>query len=165
MPSSLGAAIREAYATAQSDVVYLDTLEITNSAADPLYLVRDRVDWIFDLGGGAGTQFFTACGFRFVLPAAGENGLQELSLAIDNIDRKASDFVKLVLGSPDPVVVKYRPYLHSDPSTPQMNPPLTLFLTDIVVTAIEVTGRATFADILNRKFLSELYSRRRFPAL
>jgi hypothetical protein len=165
--TALTAAIQEAYASAQTDVVHLDTLEITNPLADPLYLVRDRVDWILGIeaAGGGGTQLFTACGFRFVLPAAGDNGLQELGLAIDNVDRRPSDFVLSVLESEDPVTVKYRPYLSNDVAQPQMDPPLILFLTDIVITAVEVTGRATFADILNRKFLSELYTRRRFPAL
>ena len=165
MPSSsLTAAIEEAYATAKSDVIYLDTLEISNSATETLYLVRDRVDHTLRLETGE-QKLFVATGFRFVLPAAGENGIQELSIAVDNVDRRPSDFVQAVLASQNLVQVKYRPYLASDPETPQMNPPLILFLTDIVISPYEVTGKATFADILNRKFLSENYTRRRFPAL
>lgn len=161
---NLQAAIREAYATARTDVVYLDTLEITHPLVAPLYLVKDRVDHELGIAPGV-VKLFTATGFRLTLPNAGENGLQELALAIDNVDRRPSDFVQAVKGSNDPVTVIYRPYLHSEPLTPQMNPPLTLFLTDIDITAVEITARATFADVLNRKFLSELYTRRRFPAL
>jgi hypothetical protein len=157
-------AIKEAYATARRDVVFLDTLEINHPDVATLYLVKDRTDHVLGLGNGT-TQLFTASGFRFSLPSAGENGIQELSIAIDNVDRKPSDFIKQVKGSVDPVQVVYRPYLSDDLDTPQMNPPLTLFLTDVQITVSEVTGRATFADILNRKFLTELYTRRRFPAL
>lgn len=164
MPSgALTEAIREAYATAHSDVVFLHTLEISNPLTPTLYLVQDRVDHMLGINGVL-TQF-VATGFRFILPSTGENGLQELGLAVDNVDRRPSDFVKAVRESSDPVTVIYRPYLHTEPMTPQMNPPLTLFLTDIQITAAEVVGRATFADVLNRKFLSELYTRRRFPAL
>lgn len=164
MSSPYEDAIKEAYATAQSDVYYLETLEIANPLVETLYLVRDRVDHNLKLENGQ-TKLFTGTGFRFTLPNAGDNGLQELALAVDNVDRRVTDFIKDVLPSHDPVEVKYRPYLSNDPETPQMNPPLVLYLTDIQVTATEVTGRATFADVLNRKFLAELYNRRRFPAL
>lgn len=164
MSEALQAAIKEAYATARSDVVYLDTLEITNPGIDPLYLVKDRADHELRLETGE-WKTFVGTAFRFVLPAAGDNGLQELQIAVDNVDRRISDFVKQVLNSNAPVEVKYRPYLSTDKATPQMNPPLVLYLTDIVVNDAEMTGRATFADILNRKFLSELYTRRRFPTL
>lgn len=156
--------MREAYATARTDVVYLDTLEINHPSQTSIYIVRDRVDHDLTIAPGV-VKTFTACGFQFSLPAAGENGLQELSLAVDNIDRRPSDFVNAVRESLEPVQVIYRPYLSNDPTTPQLNPPLKLFLTDVAITAVSVTGKATFADILNRTFLGELYTRRRFPAL
>jgi hypothetical protein len=164
MSSPLNEAIREAYASASADVVYLDTLEISNPDIGSLWLVKDRVDHELTLETGA-TQLFTATGFRFTLPSAGENGLQELAIAVDNVDQRPSDFVKSALASFKPIVVKYRPYLHTDKTTPQMNPPLTLYLTDIVVTGVEVKGRATFADILNKRFPVEFYTRKRFPTL
>jgi Domain of unknown function (DUF1833) len=162
--SPLSAAIREAYATAQTNLVYLDTLSISNPAVETLYLVRDRKDYDLTLEDGT-THHFIATGFRFTLPAAGDNGVQDLNLAIDNIDRRPSDFIKAVLSNNDPVQVVFRPYISSDLTKPQMNPPLILFLRDIQINAVEISGRATFADVLNRKFLSELYTRRRFPAL
>lgn len=162
--TSLEAAIKEAYATAQNDVVYLDTLEISNTLAGTLYLVRDRIDHEFTLETSE-VKTFVATGFRFSLPAAGDNGLQDLSIAVDNVDQRPSDFIKAALASNDPVQVIYRPYLSSDPTKPQMDPPLRLYLTDVEINSVEIVGRATFADILNRKFLTESYTRRRFPAL
>jgi hypothetical protein len=162
--AQLEEAIQEAYARARTDLVYLDTISISNPMADPIYLVRDRLDYDLTLETGV-VKHFTASGFRFTLPAAGDNGVQDLSLAIDNVDRRPSDFIKKVVGSPDPVEIVFRPYISTDLTRPQMTPPLTLFLTDVQITAAEVIGRATFADILNRKFLSEAYLHRRFPAL
>lgn len=158
-------ALKEAYATAQSDVLYLDTIEIVHPDVDaPIRLIADRVGRELVLEDDS-LAFFQPCGFRFVLPAAGNNGVQELTIAIDNVDRRASDFVKQVSGSKEPVTVTYRPFLLDGEPTLAMNPPLILFLTDVVITATEVTGRATFADILNRDFLSVNYSRRNFPGL
>lgn len=162
--SNWQAAIREAYATSRTDIVYLDTLEISNPATGTLYLVQDRVDNIFRLEDGS-DHLFTACGFRFSLPAVSANGLQDLALAIDNVDRRASDFITSAIGSGKPVQVIYRPYMSNDLLTPQLNPPLVLYLTDIVISALDVSGRATFADLLNRRFLTERYTHARFPSL
>ena len=66
-----------------------------------------------------------------------------------------------------PVKVQYRPYLLEDLTTPQSEKPLTLYLTDVVVTLFEVTGRASFTDFINRPFprRTETYNRDRFPSL
>lgn len=167
MPNTaLTDAIREAYATAPTDVVYLETLEISHpDVEETVYLVKDRQNHDLTLEGAGGVKTFEACPFRFSLPASGDNGVQELSLAVDNVDRRISDFLNTAKESLDPVTVTYRPYLASDPTTPQLNPPLVLYLTDVVITAVEVSGKATFADILNKKFPTEIYTRARFPSL
>lgn len=166
MNSPWKAALAEAYASARSDVVYLETLQISNPdlVGGDLWLVKDRQDHDLKLETGV-TQHFTATAFRMSLPASGENGLQDLNIAVDNTDRRLSDFITAVSGSGKPVEVTYRPYLYGDNSGPQLDPPLVLFLTDLHITAVEVSGRATFADILNRKFATDFYVRRRFPAL
>ncbi len=61
--------------------------------------------------------------------------------------------------------VVYRPYLSDDLTQPQMDPPLVLYLKEIQVNTYQVTGRATFMDIVNKRFPSELYTRLRFPSL
>lgn len=163
--TDLTEAIKEAYATAQSNVYYLDTLTIEHPSVEtPIRIVNDRIGHDLVLEDDT-PAFFEPASFRFVLPAAGDNGVQELSIAIDNVDRRPSNFIKQVIGSKDPVVVTYRPYLFDGEPVLAMRPPLVLFLTDVVITATEVTGRATFVDILNRDFLSVNYSRRNFPGL
>jgi hypothetical protein len=164
MPDPLQDAIREAYATARTDVVYLDTMEISNPSVDSVYLVQDRVNHDLTLENGQ-VKTFVGCAFRFNLPATGENGVQELNIAIDNVDRGISDFLQTLLESDEPVRITYRPYLSEDPTQPQLNPPLVLFLTDVVINVLEVSGRAAFADVLNRRFLTETYNSRRFPSL
>ncbi len=162
---NLNAAIQEAYASADSSIYYLDTLTFTHpNIGTPLRMVNDRVDQWLTLETGEVVQFLPV-GFRFILPESGDNGVQELTITVDNVGRKPMEFIKAVIGSNIAVAVAYRPYLSNDNSQPAMNPPLTLYLTDVVITSTDITGRATFADILNRAFLSETYSRRRFPSL
>ena len=167
MPNSaLTEAIREAYATSPSDDAELHTLEIYHPDGNggvPYYLVRDLVDHPFKIEGGV-PKTFEACSFRFTLPKSGDNGAQTLQLAIDNTDRRIGDFFDQVKDSNVAVSVIYRPYLASDPDTPQWSPPLTLSLRDVVI-ANEVTGNATCIDVVNKKFPSELYTRARFPGL
>lgn len=162
---SLTAAIKEAYASAPSDEVILETIALVHSAlAAPVYLVRDRVDLIADLETSE-TVTFKASSFRLTKPPAGDNGIAPLSLSIDNVDRSITDFVNTVKKSTEPVQVYYRAYLASDLTQPQTNPPLVLSLSDISLNVFEASGRATFADIVNKKAPSEYYTRSRFPSL
>ena len=108
-------------------------------------------------------------GMKFVRegsrPISGDNGLQELTVSVDNVDREASDYLDSVKTTGVPVQVTYRPYLNSVRTEPQMDPPLVLFLGDAKITVFEVTGRASFADLINKKFPTQLYTRSRFPSL
>ena len=165
MNDSLSDALKEAMVCAPSDDVYLETLEIRHaSIAEPIYLVRNREDITATLET-SDVVVFEAAAFRMALPASGDNGLQELTLAVDNVDRRVSDFFSNAKNYQTPVQCTYRPYLLSDLSEPQMNPPLVLYLSDISITLFEVTAKASFVDLLNKKFPSELYTRARFPSL
>jgi len=165
MNTALSEAIKEAFALAPSNVVYLETLEIIHpQIVDSIRLVKDRANHDFRLESGV-VKTFEAAGFRMALPQSGDNGLQELTIGIDNVDRRVSDFLNTAATYGEMVTVIFRPYLSTDPNTVQMNPPLELYLTDIAVTALEVTGKATFANINNKPFPTERYTRSRFPSL
>lgn len=166
MPNtSLTQAIKEAYTLAPAGEVILETLQLSHpSMPTPIFLVRDRQDQVLMLEDGT-TAVFTACAFRMALPEVRDNGIQELDIAIDNVDQSIGDFIDAVEDSNIAVSVVYRPYLYSNPNTPQMNPPLRLTLTDITQTNVEITGKATFGDVLNRTFPTQLYTRERFPSL
>ena len=128
-------------------------------------MVQDRVAWDFTLEDGVTVQTFDPVPFRFTQPAAGANGVQEMSLGIDNVDRQVTDFIDSIGAINAPVEVTYRPYLSDDPATVQMDPPLVLYLTDLKINAFEVVGRATFTNIVGAGYLKEYYDRKRFPGL
>ena len=165
MNTSLNAAIREAYAIAPTDKHVIHTLEIRQTGVQlPIFISKTRVGIIaFDEDGE--DHSFIACGFDFSLPPSSEDGFLSLTVAVDNIDRKACDFIDTASQSIVPVEVVYRPYLSDDLSVPAMNPPILLFLKDVQITTFQVVGKCTFMDLVNKKFPSELYLRDRFPAL
>lgn len=167
MNPDLEEAYREAIATARSSAVVLDTLQITHPViSESLFLLRYYQDLNLTLETGV-QQVFTACGIKVTMPGTGENGRQEMGLALCNVDQKVQQFMHLAKTSFYPVKVQYRPYLLEDLTTPQREKPLTLYLTDVVVTLFEVTGRASFTDFINRPFprRTETYNRDRFPSL
>lgn len=173
MPNSaLKAAIKEAYARARVNEVYLDTIELSHpDIGTPIYLVADRQDQVLTLEGGGGAKTFKACAFRMTLPPSGENGIQDLHISIDNVKQQGdsamtpAQFVNTVKASRTKVTVTYRPYLASDHSQPQTDPPLQLALSDVEVNGVEISGRCSFADVVNMSFATELYVRSRFKSL
>lgn len=172
MPVSMSDALKEAYVCAPPSARILHTLilqhpalsilpdiAVYNGVAWTLALVQDTED--HTLGG----RLHHACGFRFAQPARDTSGIQELSMAIDNTDERMSQFLEKSKKYNVPCVVRYNAYLVSDKTTPQLNPPMQLFMRDAVITPIEITATATFADIVNKKFPHVLYTRQNFPAL
>ncbi len=166
MNTALSAAIKEAYSLAPTNVVVLETLEFYNEeVGGHVYLVKDRISHVMKVGGVDKT--FQALPFRLALPKISDGGLQELTIAIDNVDRQISEYVKAVKATQVKTIIKYRPYLSTDLTTPQMDPPLTLYLLNSSVTTFEVKIRAAFLNFLNKKWPqgSQYYTRQRFPSL
>lgn len=168
MPNpALTAAIQESYASAPKGVFLLDTLEISHPSipAETIFIVRETKSYDLTLEDGVTVETFQPLAFNITLPPAGDKGIQELRLEVDNVDRSISDFFALAKDYRTPVKVVYRPYLNTDLSTPQLDPPLELNLTDVKITAEKVTSRATFADLINKKHPLEMYTRSRFVSL
>lgn len=165
MNPSLTEAIKEAYAVAPTDLVIINTLEIRQDGVqDRIYLAQSFVD-VTAKDEDGNWLVFRKSGFQFNLPPSNQEGYQSLDIAIDNIGREVTDFIQAAKSQRVVVEVLYRPYLNTDLTVPQMNPPLVLYLKDVKLDSIQVTGRATFMDIVNKKFPSELYDRERFPTL
>jgi hypothetical protein len=158
-------AIKSAYASCPSDLVYIDTLTLEHvNFAGPIYLVDQLKDMELGLETG-GTATFRACSFRISLPKVSDEGYTSMDIAMDNTSREILQTLRLVRGSNSRIKVTYRPYISTDTSTPQMDPPLELSLSDISINAKEITAKADFRDLINRKHPYVLYTRARFPGL
>jgi len=178
MPNpALSEAIREAYASAPSDVVILHTLELRhpgfvdeNNQPMAIRIVRDhqdltaRLEPTAPLNGGEIVQFI-ALGFELELPPVNTAPVPEISVTIDNVSRELIRHLDAAVESSEKIEITYRPYLSTDLEGPQMDPPITLTLTEVEADISRVTGRARMLDIGNKSFPSEVYTVSRFPGL
>jgi hypothetical protein len=169
--STLSAAIKEAYATAPAGEVILHTLEFRHqNFTTPIRVVRDFNDLTATLESTAplnpsAAVTFIAFNFEFQLPEVQHSAVPEIIISIDNVSPEIEQNLAIAVASPYPIYVTYRPFLSTDLSAPQMNPPLTLTVTHIEATDFRVTARATFGDMSNRQFPNKDYTVAGFPGL
>jgi hypothetical protein len=164
---SYKAAIKEAFATAAVDVPIIETLEVSHSTAEgSIYLCKNSENLNLPLVLGGDPVTFIAAGIEFSLPEISNQGIQDLGIAISNIDLTISDFLQETTSKPnEPIKITYRPYMLNDLTQPQMDPPLKLSLAGVKINPFQVTGTATLSDIANRRFLTQNYNLNDFPAL
>ena len=174
---TLSQAIREAYAAAPSDVVILHTLELRHPAfvdddgsPTAIRVVRDhrdleaRLEASAPVNGGEVVSFI-ALAFDLSLPPIDTAPVPEITVTLDNVSREIVRHLDAAAVSQDKIEITYRPYLSTDLEGPQMDPPITLVLTEVEANALQVTGRARMLDIGNKAFPSETYTAKRFPGL
>jgi hypothetical protein len=174
---TLNSAIAEAYASAPSDVVILHTLEIRHPTfvdddglSIAVRVVRDNQNLNATLEDTAPLQSgevveFVAMGFDLELPPIDTAPVPEISVTLDNVSRELIKHLDSAVQSQDMIEITYRPYLNNDSSGPQIDPPLTLTLTEVSVDVMKVTGKARMLDIGNKAFPSETYNASRFAGL
>ena len=174
---ALEQAIREAYASAPADTVILHTLELRHPAfvdddgrPTAIRVVRDHVDLTARLEAEAPldageTVRFVALAFELALPPVDTAPVPEISVTLDNVSRAIVRHLDAAATSLERIEVTYRPYLSTDLEGPQMDPPITLTLTEVEVDVFRATGRARMLDIGNRAFPAETYTGKRFPGL
>lgn len=178
MPNAtLSQALREAYAAAPADVVILHTLELRHPTflddeGEPMAIrvVRDNQDLTARLEVGAPLDAgemvtFIAMGFDLELPPVDTSPVPEISITLDNVSREIVRHLDGAAESQDVIEVTYRPYLSTDLEGPQMEPPITLVLTEVSADVFRVTGRARMLDVGNKAFPAETYSASTFPGL
>ena len=178
MPNTLlSEALREAYASAPSDVVILHTLELRHPSfvdddKQPIAIrvVRDNQDLTARLEAGAPLNAgamvtFIAMGFDLELPPIDTAPVPEISITLDNASREIVKHLDAASDSQSKIEVTYRPYLSDDLEGPQMEPPFTLVLTEVSADTSRVTGRARMLDVGNKAFPAETYNSLRFSGL
>lgn len=175
--SSLTAAIKEAYATAPQGEVILHTLEFRhpsfiNDVGSPaaIRVVHDHADLNAKLESTAPLNpseyvTFIAFAFDFSLPEVQQSAMPEIVITIDNVSQEIEANLALAVASPYKVEVTYRPFLNTDLTGPQMDPPLTLTLTHVEANDFQITARASFSDMANKLFPGVDYTAETFPGL
>lgn len=169
--TTLSQAIKEAYASAPSNVVIYHTLELRHPAfTTPIRVVRDFVDLTATLEATAPANpstavLFVAFNFEFTKPEVSSVGVPQITITLDNVDRSIVANIEAALTTTDLVQVTYREYLSNDLSAPQNNPPLNMTIMSVTADVFKVTAVAGFPDLMNRRFPSMEYSAEVFPGL
>lgn len=163
--STLSEALKEAYASAPSNIVIYHTLELDHSAfVTPIYVVNDFNDLNAQLEDSTPVTFVRFA-FRMVKPEVSPNGVPQVTVEIDNVSREILAHIQLAMQSPDLITMTYRQYISSDLTGPQNDPPLTMTLTNIKADVFKVTATAGFGDLNNKRFPPNEYTAERFPGL
>jgi hypothetical protein len=108
---------------------------------------------------------FVALGFDLELPPVDTIPVPEIVVTLDNVGREIAKHLDAAAVSQERIEVTYRPYLSTDIEGPQMDPPMTMTLSEVEVDVFRVTGRARVLDIGNKAFPSEIYTIRKYPGL
>lgn len=167
----LSDAIKEAYASAPSDVVIYHTLELRHTAfTSPIRVVRDLVDLTATLESTAPVDAstsvtFTAFAFDFRKPEIGSDGVPQLTIEIDNVSREILANIELAVTTNDVIEATYREFISSDLTVPQNDPPMHMKIITVHADIFKVSAVAGFGDFSNRLWPRELYDADRFPGL
>src|SRR5689334_19309549 len=140
---SVQAALKEAYSVAPSDEVIIHGLELRHPSftdedgnPDSIWVTTNEKDVTATLEAGAPLHggeavTFTSFPFRFRLAPIENTATQELELAIDNVDRRLIENLDAAMAYGSKIQMCYRPFLASDLSTPQMDPPPVFTLSNV----------------------------------
>lgn len=171
-------AYQEALASAPKGKPIIDTLELYHPAfldeanrPTAIRIAKTYEDWLFKLeaeaivNGGEWVTFL-ACEFNVQLPEVAEDGkTPNLQISVGNVSREITRALEQAKSSLIPIKVTYRPYLPTDPSIPQMNPPIVMEMSEVDVDVFQATGTASLEDINNVGYPSQQYTTDRFPGL
>lgn len=175
--NTISEALKEAYASAPSEVVLLHTLELRHPAfiddkGNPtaIRIVRDnknytcRLEDTAPLNPGVEVEF-QALAFDLELPPVEAIPVPEITLSIDNVSTEIIKYLDRAVETQDMIEMTYRPYLTNDLSSPQMDPPITLVITEVTADISKISATARMMDIGNKSFPAENYTVKKYPGL
>jgi len=172
-------ALAEAYASADSKVDILDTIELRHAALvddeenpSPIYLVIDERDWDLKIEdaaavNGGETVTFRSCMFNMELPDSSE-GAPVANVSIDAVDRSVVDALEEIIPVRGAIEVIYRAYVAPADGDPAPSPDWVIDgmrLNEAAVEMLRMSGTLTFDLLSNKAFPSPIYTRRIFAGL
>jgi hypothetical protein len=170
-------AIKEAYASAPAGTIIIHTLEFrhpnfrdASNQPTAIRVVLGHQNLEAKLEDSAPQNageyvVFVPMAFELELPNVEHLAVPEISISMDNVSREIEDNLTLAAASPYKIEVTYRPYLNTDLTQPQMNPPLTMTLISAEADDFRVSARATYGNASNVLAPREVYTADRFPGL
>lgn len=169
--STLTQAIKEAYASAPSNVIIYSTLELYHSKfTTPIRVVRDYNNLDAKLETTAPRNpnevvTFIAFNFDFTKPEVGPDNIPQITITMDNVDRSIVASIEKTIGTYEQIKVIYREFINTDLTAPQNNPPIEMSIMSITADVFKITATAGFPNLMNKKFPTIEYTVDQFPGL
>jgi len=157
--------LQEIYATAV-DQPFVETLSFTHSRfTKDWHITNDMKSWTMKDENGADVTY-EQLPFAVKLPTRDGQGTQELQIAIANAGLDMMKEIELAQEKPDEVIqCSYRVYLAVDGSSPEIDPPLRLSISEVTADLETINCTASRFDLMNRAFPRNIYTTEDFPGL
>lgn len=185
---TLSDALKEAYASAPSDKVIINTLSLYFNGLKPDGENEDELYFFSGFQGDYRTDKgvpmlqarledtsrfhpgevieFMAIPFKIILPDISSEATATGKLKIDGVGRDVTDQLKAAVEVGEAIELTYRQYL-SDVKLdgPQNIPVMEFNISNVGATALTVSGSITTTSIGTLRFPKEVYDRDRWPGL
>lgn len=118
---TISTVLKTVYASAPSEVLRIQTVDIELPGGEHVRLVNDYFD--ATLGVDGVPQVFEACGMDITLPTKDEGGSQTLKFGLGVLDDdRINGLIEEALDSGQPAYLVYREYLSTDTTAPAIAP-------------------------------------------
>lgn len=156
MPHHYSTAAKEELLSVSGEAPLL-CLEITHGALSaPIRVVSDNQDLL------SNGNTYTALAFRAMLPDDLEGQLPRAQLVVDNVGRELVQWLEASNGG-EGARVKMMQIRRADPDVVEWE--IDLDLTNVKMTAREVSGQLGFEDLLSRPAVAKMYNSTTAPGL
>lgn len=157
MPRTYSPQYKSTLAAVNADEPPLVMLEIDHpDLSEPVRVINDNQDLT------SNGHLFVACPFRCTLPDDFENQLPKATLAVDNIGRELVYWIETSNGG-EGAAVRFMQVMRSRPDLIEWE--ITMSLTDVRVTMLEVAGQVGFENLFNRPAVHLTYRPDNSPGL
>ena len=155
--------LNRVYASAPTDAVLLQTLDIRVTGQDPVLLCNGFSEVTATLETMEQVTFEPG-NLVIKLPKKGDTGQQSLNFGIWNATGRAQEVVAAALEAGEQVPVIYREFLLSDLSAPQAAP-LPFVMIGGEFNGLELQIEASYYDIMNTRWPRQIYDSNNAPGI
>jgi hypothetical protein len=150
--------------TTQADVDWRHAFVLTHATmADPVYLIDDTQ--LFEGIVDGHVREFQPVPMDLRLPSRDNDGRQDLTVTWCGIADPAKTFLDTAITDGlSPISCRHTIFILGN-QNPQIDPWIEYYFSQVSITREAVSATASRADILNRKFPTQMYRFSRFPGL
>lgn len=158
--------LKEIYSGADLKTRHIETISFSHPAfPNDFHFCNDVEDWRFKDENGASIDF-VAFPFVVELPKQDGLGMNELTISVANAGLEMMSSLEAAQADPNnSIQAVYRVYRDIVDDTPQIDPPITMEITNMQANLTSVTATATRFNILGRLFPRGVYTVASFPGL